>query len=279
MRRQLIINADDFGLTPGVTEGIIYCSQSGCVTSTSVMVNHLMHQRISVNSSTKDYLGMGVHLNLTSGKPILPPEDLNTMVKPDGEFIGVDYLFQHPDLVNIIQVEKEWRAQIIGFLVKFGRPDHLDSHHHIHLLPRFFQVFLQIAEEMRIPIRFPVLMNELEGFPSDSLLSGLSNDIAEEMLADDLALLERSSVRFPDYFVDDFITPNIDQPEKLNEFIQHLPEGVTEMICHPGYLDDLLFQVSSYTQIRVDELKAITAPQLAGLFAHEQIDLISFGKI
>lgn len=279
MHRQLIINADDFGLTPGVTEGIIHGAQTGCISSTSVMINQVMHHRIDFNSSNKEKFGFGIHLNITTGLPILPPEDLNTLVRADGHFTGPDLVFQHCESINLIQVEKEWRAQIIGFLIKFGRPDHLDSHHHVHLHPRLFPVFLQIAGEMRIPIRFPILMENLDGFPYDPLLNGLNEEITAEVLQEDMSLLEQSSVRFPDYFCDDFITPNIDNPEKLLEFIHHLPEGITEMMCHPGYLDDMLYQLSSYTQVRVDELKALTAPQLKGIFDHENIELVGFNRI
>lgn len=279
MRRQLIINADDFGLTPGVTEGILQGATFGCITSSSVMINHIMHQHQNVDGDAVRPLGMGVHLNLTSGKPILPPEDLSTLVHPEGIFRDAQFIFEHDDVLNLIQVEKEWRAQIIGFLIKFGRPDHLDSHHHIHLLPRLFPILLQIAGEMRIPVRFPISMDDLDGFPYQAELSGLNDYITSDMLAEDLKMIEKSDVRFPDYFSDDFITPNIDNPDKLVECIHHLPEGVTEMMCHPGYLDDLLYQTSSHTQERVDELKALTAPQLKGLFAHEEIELINFSRI
>ena len=165
MHRQLIINADDFGLTPGVTEGILYGAKAGCVSSTTVMVNQFMHLKLSFDPTTAKQLGMGVHLNLTSGKPILPAEDLSTLVVRKVISVGKDFIYHHADVVNLVQVEKEWRAQVIGFLIKFGRPDHLDSHHHIHLLPQLFPIFLQIAGEMRIPIRFPIPMDDMEGFP------------------------------------------------------------------------------------------------------------------
>jgi chitin disaccharide deacetylase len=276
IHRQLIINADDYGLTPGVSEGIIQGHLTGCITSTSVMINQFMHHRMEINTASLPNMGFGIHLNITTGKPILPPEDLTTLVNPDRKFIGVEHVFNQAESINLIQVEKEWRAQIIGFLIKFGRPDHIDSHHHVHLHPRFFPIVLQIAGEMRVPIRFPIQMDDLEGFPYDSSISGLSEDITREILRDDLTLLQPSGIRFPDYFCDDFITPNIDNPTKLLEYIHHLPEGVTEMMCHPGYLDDELFQLSSYTQIRVEELKALTAPQLRGLFEHEQVELINY---
>jgi chitin disaccharide deacetylase len=279
MHRQLIINADDFGLTPGVTEGILYGAKAGCVSSTTVMVNQFMHLKLSFDPTTAKQLGMGVHLNLTSGKPILPAEDLSTLVVPEGNFRGKDFIYHHADVVNLVQVEKEWRAQVIGFLIKFGQPDHIDSHHHIHLLPQLFPIFLQIAGEMRIPIRFPILMDGLDGFPYQPNYSGMPEEISQEVINEDLKILEQSGVRFPDYFIDDFITPNIDQPDVLMEFFHHLPEGVTEMMCHPGYLDDLLYQMSTFTQIRVDQLKALTAPQLRGILEHEQIDLIGFHQI
>ncbi len=279
MRRKLIINADDFGLTHGVTEGIIHGAYNGCITSTSVMVNQLMHFRINPTLADPGKPGVGVHLNITTGKPVLPPEDLSTLVDSNGDFKGEEFIFDNMDSLNLIQIEKEWRAQIIGFLIKFGRPDHLNSHHHVHLHPRLFTVLVQIAGEMRIPIRFPILMDNLDGFPYDPSLSGLSNRITPEVLSQNLPLLERVGLRFPDYFCDDFITPNINNPEKLVEFIQHLPEGITEMMCHPGFLDDTLFQLSTYTQIRVDELKALTTPQLKNIFKQENIELVGYSRV
>lgn len=279
MRRQLIINADDFGLTPGVTEGILQGAMAGCITSTSVMINQFMHQHLAVDPGLHQNLGFGVHLNITTGQPVLPPEDLSTLVGADGAFQGAKYVYEHINELNLIQIEKEWRAQVIGFLIKFGRPDHIDSHHHVHLQPRLFQLFLQIAGEMRTPIRFPIAMDEIKGFPYTEELRGLTEQITPEVLDRNYHLLSQTDLRFPDYFCDDFITPNIHNPERLMEFIHHLPEGITEMMCHPGYLDDMLFQISTYTQIRVDELKALTAPQLGGLFEHENVELVKFSRV
>jgi predicted glycoside hydrolase/deacetylase ChbG (UPF0249 family) len=191
----------------------------------------------------------------------------------------VDSLFNQIDYLNLIQVEKEWRAQIIGFLIKFGQPDHLDSHHHIHLHPRLFPVFAQIAGEMRVPIRFPIQMDPLDVPDFDDSFYGLSEQISKEDMQLNIPILERACLRFPDYFCDDFITSHIDQPDILQQYINQLPEGVTEMMCHPGFLDDTLFQVSTYTEYRVNELKALTSPHLRGLFESAGIELVDFSHV
>ena len=279
IHRQLIINADDFGLTPGVTEGILHGNNVGCVTSTSVLMNQVMHQRITIPPNPENKLGKGVHLNINTGFPVLPPEDLSTLVQADGSFLSPADLFHNIDQVNLIQVEKEWRAQIIGFLIKFGQPDHLNSHYHVHLHPRLFPVFIQIAGEMRIPIRFPIQMDDLDGFPYDPALNGFGENITPEQVTENIPLLQRSCLRYPDYFCDDFITPNLDQPEVLNRYFHNLPEGITEMMCHPGFLDDMLFQVSREAESRVNALKALTVPQLVGMIENENIELIGFNRV
>lgn len=279
MHRQLIINADDFGLTPGVAEGILHGAKSGYITSTSVMVNQLMHQQLSIDPSALQSLGFGVHLNITTGKPILPPEDLSTLVDTAGIFHNIEYVLGHLDDINPLQVEKEWRAQVIGFLIKFGRPDHLDSHHHLHLLPPFFPIFLQIAEEMHVPVRFPISPVGVGRFQGSSEGFRLSPYITDAILEEDYKLLAQTGTRFPDYFCKDFITPTIGRPEMLHKFLENLPQGITEMICHPGYLDDTLFQLSSYTQVRVEELKALTDPSLEEILTSAQVELIRYNRV
>lgn len=279
MHRKLIINADDFGLTPGVSEGITHGGESGIITSTSVMMNQMMHQKITAPLHSSSPLGRGVHLNITTGFPVLPPEDLSTLVQPDGSFLNSDKIFDQIDRLNLIQVEKEWRAQIIGFLIKFGQPDHLNSHHHIHLHPRLFPIFAQIAGEMRIPIRFPIQMDPLDVSSFSDEFYGLSDRITPKELQANIQVLERACLRFPDYFCDDFITPHLDEPEELQKYIRHLPEGITEMMCHPGFLDDQLFQVSTYTESRAEELKALTTPHLRGIFEKAKIELVNFSHV
>ncbi len=80
MGKYLIINADDFGLTGEVTSGIIDAFKTGVVTSTSVLINELIYEKISFNKSDCANLGFGLHLNLTQGRSILPAVDVSSLM-------------------------------------------------------------------------------------------------------------------------------------------------------------------------------------------------------
>lgn len=276
--RRLIINADDYGLSPAVSNGILTACSEGVVTSTSVMINHMVYQAQSFPAERNIYPGFGVHLNLTSGKPILPAVDVSTIVNANGEFFKARHFFRQIQKANVLQIEKEWRTQITAFLIKFGRPDHLDSHHHVHLHPLLFPVFLQIAGELRCPIRFPILPDMVREFRELPAYSGLGHDITQKMLVEDLQIMQYSGVRTPDYFCDNFITPNIDHPEIVRSILQQLPEGITEMMCHPGLLDDTARSLSNY-KTREEELQTLQAAWIRPMLEEENILLARFTQI
>jgi len=276
--RKLIINADDYGLSPAVSKGILSACSDGVVTSTSVMINHMVYQAQSFPSELNIYPGFGMHLNLTSGKPILPPVDVSTIVNSNGEFFKARYFFKQIHKANILQIEKEWRTQITAFLIKFGRPDHLDSHHHVHLHPLLFPIFLQIAGELRCPVRFPILPDMIAEIRDNPSMFGIGSEISRKMLQEDLRILQFSGVRTADYFCDNFITPNIDHPETVRSILKQLPEGITEMMCHPGNLDDTARSLSNY-KTRELELQTLKASWLRPMFEEENIQLTRFTSI
>jgi predicted glycoside hydrolase/deacetylase ChbG (UPF0249 family) len=277
--RQLIINADDFGLTDGVNQAILKLSRLGMVSSTSVMVNQTMHQDQKFTHAMTKHLGLGIHLNRTCGKPILPPEDVDTLVNSDGEFMDSHLFFQSLNKINIIQVEKEWRAQIIGFSIKFGKPDHLDSHHHIHLFPRYFPHFLQLASELKVPVRLPVTWDLIPELTELGDFSGIGRFITPEMIEQDLCLMQGSGIRFPDYFVENFLPHLNNDPVLIQKAFHHLPLGVTELMCHPGFVDLQLEQCSSYVFEREAEYQALSNRSLKKCLDGEQIEIINYKQV
>ena len=82
--KQLIVNADDFGLTLGVSKGIVDAHKEGIVSSTTLMANGAAFgTAVSISRRTPG-LGIGVHLNLTTGKPVSPARSIPTLVDRDG---------------------------------------------------------------------------------------------------------------------------------------------------------------------------------------------------
>jgi predicted glycoside hydrolase/deacetylase ChbG (UPF0249 family) len=279
MGKYLIINADDFGLTGEVTRGIIDAFKTGVVTSTSVLINELIYEKISFNKSDCANLGIGLHLNLTQGRSILPAVDVSSLMSIDGYFMKPEQLLAKPEKIHPAQVEKEWRAQIAAFRTIFGVPDHLDSHHHIHLYPSFFNIFCQLAIELQLPVRFPVQVENIPAiniFPF-SFADGL--ELHNSQWKEEQNLLDLIKLSYPDHFMDNFFYIYKDQPELIQQIITAFPDGISELMCHPGNISDRLSQISTYTSRREEELVYLKRKSTRAILKNAGIDLIRFSDL
>ena len=279
MGKYLIINADDFGLTGEVTSGIIDVFKSGVVTSTSVLINELIYEKISFNKSDCSNLGIGLHLNLTQGRSILPAVDVSSLMSFDGYFMKPEQLLAKPEKIHPAQVEKEWRAQLAAFRAVFGVPDHLDSHHHIHLFPSLFNIFCQLAVELSLPVRFPV---QVENIPAINILPFSFADGIElhnSQWREEQSLLNLIKLSYPDHFMDNFFYLYKDQPEIIQQIITAFPEGISELMCHPGYTSTRLSQISTYTTRREEELVVLKRKSTRAILKNAGIDLIRFSDL
>src|SRR5258707_12300760 len=137
MEKRLIINADDFGLSKGITDGILLTHQKGILTSTSLMVNQAATEYAISRAEDAPGLGIGIHLNLTQGTPVLPKEQVPTLVNSEGQFYSCGTLAKKLLRLQISaeEIEAEFRAQI-RLMKSYGMmPTHADSHHRIHMDP------------------------------------------------------------------------------------------------------------------------------------------------
>lgn len=219
---RLIVNADDFGLTEGTNYGIIEGHINGIVNSTTMMMN--MPGTEHAVRLAKEYktLGVGVHLVLTAGKPLLT--DVPSLVSEDGLFHKQSVVREGN--INPEEVEREWTAQIEKFLSYGLTPTHLDSHHHVHGLPILHDVLERLAEKYNVPIRRCAEERAVRPFSDVFYSDFYSNGVQE------------------DYFV------------KLKERVQ---DGkIVEVMAHPAYIDPELVKRSSYVIDRVKELQILT---------------------
>ena len=142
MIKKLIVNADDFGLSEGVCLGILKAHRDGILTSTTCMMN--MENIEKYLEMTKAYpnLGLGVHLNITVGKPLTKV----SFIDEKGNFKSRDTYKNREAIVLQEELYQEWKAQIEKFIKITGhKPTHLDSHHHVHLLRSNRDVVLKLA--------------------------------------------------------------------------------------------------------------------------------------
>jgi chitin disaccharide deacetylase len=129
--KRLIVNADDFGYTPGVTRGILRAHKNGIVTSTTVMINMpYAEESLRMAREQAPDLGVGLHLNLTAGTPLSAPNLVPDLVDKNGEFLSRETLLPKLSSIDPGQLACEIQAQAQRFVELMGKPpDHLDSHH------------------------------------------------------------------------------------------------------------------------------------------------------
>lgn len=268
MLRRLIVNADDFGLSPGVNAGIIDAHMAGIVTSTSLMVNS-PHAAAAISDAAEHAprLGIGLHLTLTSGRPIADPAAIPALLGPDGRFRSRDdYLRALPDIPEQ-QIETELRAQAAAFAALAGRPpDHLDSHHHAtYRHQSAFRAMARLARELDVPVRS---VNPPKGFTG-------GEDLANDDL---LAWRNEAGLRSPDGMIGSFYGDRSTLGDLLN-LLAAVPEGQVELMCHPARVDEDLRRVSSYVEERSRELANLCHPSARELCIAQFIQLISFADL
>jgi len=272
--KKLILNADDYGRAASVSAGIRMAHREGIVTSTTAMMNMPgIEAELQTALAECPQLGLGVHLVLTAESPLLPPDQIPSIVSlSDGRaFPKLAAFIQNADRLNTSEAKAEWRAQIEKFVNIAGRaPTHLDSHHHTsYLTPPLFGAMLELAREVGCAIRLPIA----EGAELDEVVSGLPPlDFLRPML------LAATDVPRPDCFETRFYDEGATLA-MLHNIIDSLPDGVTEIMCHPGLPDEHLAAVSSYNRQRAAELAALTDPGLRDHLRSAGIELISYSAL
>ncbi len=251
--RSLIVNADDCNLTSGVTQAILECHDQGIVSSTSWLIN-LPSNEDEVAAVRDSRIGVGLHLNVSLGAPVLKAVDIPSLVTDEGLFKKKsDHEIHSPAATDLV---KEYTAQIMLFERKFSRlPTHLDTHHQLHDHPVFMLALSQVAREKKLPIRRSALMQSAD-----------FNRIYPGMVT--------TQALFGDLDAKAFWTL-----EKLEEVLSSLLLGTAEIMCHPGILDSALQQVTSMTAPREKEYALFSSPSLKSVLKKHKIQLINFSDL
>jgi chitin disaccharide deacetylase len=285
--RNLIVNADDLGWTPGVNRGIAEAHRNGIVTSASLLANGQAFAEAVELARATPGLGVGVHLNLSDGPPTAPTDVVPSLMNAAGEFEG------GPDglLLKIAtrglsmrEVEIEWDAQASKVRKAGIEPTHLDGHKHVHMLPGLFEIALRLAKRHGIAairvsheassLRAALSTGEARG--AVVLKQGVQARGLKLLARDAREQAERAGVSTADYFCGIAQTGELTK-EGVERLLQSLPEGTTELMCHPGYADDALRKTTTRLQAsREKELEILTDPKIRNLVASQGIRLIDY---
>jgi hypothetical protein len=153
MERRLIINADDFGLCESVNKGIVEAHTKGVLTSTTIMANMPAAGHAVELAKNLPTLGLGVHLNLTAGKPLCQDNIVKLILDSQGRFALSPGKLALASLITgkvRIAIETELASQIQWLIDKGIKPTHLDSHKHIHSFPTIFPIVCRLAKHFGV---------------------------------------------------------------------------------------------------------------------------------
>jgi len=289
--KNLIVNADDLGWTEGVNRGIVEAFHGGIVTSTSLLANGAAFAGGVDAARSAPGLGIGVHLNLSDGPPVAKSESVASLLNDEGEFAGGPeslLLRRARRGLALAEVEIEWDAQIRKVRDAGILPTHLDGHKHVHMLPGLFEIALKLAKRHGIAaIRVSLESSSLRAALASGAKQHAGVIMKQGVQARGLKLLardareqaERAGISTADYFCGIAQTGELTR-EGVEQFLKNLPDGTTELICHPGYADDALQKSATRLQhSRQTELQIFTDTGIRNLVASLGIRLIDYGFV
>jgi predicted glycoside hydrolase/deacetylase ChbG (UPF0249 family) len=249
--RLLIVNADDFGFTRDVNEGIVEAHRNGILTAATLMANGPAFGHAAGLSRANPTLDVGCHLVLVQGESVLEPgrplpESLPRLVAEV--------------LAGRLRIHEELAAQVRRLMEAGIVPTHLDTHKHTHMLPPVLDAVLQVARDFRIrwirrTLDIPVVRSRFE------------------------RRLRRSGLRASDHFSGFRLTGRLGAAELIG-VIRGLPPGLTEFMCHPGYCTaELEAAPTRLKASRQRELEALTAPEIREAVRETGTRLVSYREV
>jgi predicted glycoside hydrolase/deacetylase ChbG (UPF0249 family) len=289
--KNLIVNADDLGWTEGVNRGIVEAHRKGLVTSTSLLANGCAFGSAVTAARNNPELGIGVHLNLSDGAPKAPADKVRGLLNGDGRFEGgpENLLLRIASRsLPLDEVEREWSAQIQTIVDAGIEPTHLDGHKHVQMLPGLFEIALKLAKKHKIrAIRVAHEESKLRTALSSGdnqntgvlLKQGVQARGLKLLAHDAKEMAERVGIATADYFCGIAQTGVLTRAG-VEKLLTSLPDGTTEVMCHPGYADeDLRKSDTRLQESRKTELTILTDPGVRKLVATLGIRLINYGLV
>ncbi|MCD8141340.1 MAG: ChbG/HpnK family deacetylase [Planctomycetaceae bacterium] len=274
--RRIIVNADDFGLSPAVNRGILAAHRRGILTSATLLANAPAFDQAVDLARAASSLGVGAHLNLVRGKPLSPPESIPLLV--DGDGMLRRFRVGRLTAAFLDQAEREYRAQL-NRIVKSGiTPTHIDFEKHHAWQGPFYRLAVRLAGEFGIhavrSLREPVAWSvRTLGWPGFSHLA-----MATFLRVGFDCGGGRGLARTPDRFLGQCHIGRMDETTWLR-LAERLPPGTSEVMTHPGEEGEEAMGGSWLGSSRAVELAALLSPRVAEALRRNGVELITFAAL
>lgn len=249
----LVVTADDLGLSPGVTRGILEAHKRGVVRSTSLMVTFPSSPEAAALSRMEPDLEVGLHVDLVGGEPVSDPARVASLCDGEGRFWRLPEFSRRlfTGRIRASDLATEVRAQA-ALARSWGHlPLAWDSHRHVHLMPPVARVVGRIAHDEGV--------RWVRRARSPRFWTGTKE--ASLRVASLASALAYRGIAGPSWYVD--LTSERPRPDAASVALLAAYGGLGEISAHPGYVDDLLRDSGdTLVAARPDDLSLLTDPLL-----------------
>lgn len=280
MDHKLIITADDYGMCDSVNRAIDDCIAARVVLSTNVMTNMECAEEAADLKKKFPYVSVGLHYNFTVGQPILPPEQVPSLVDENGNFLDYQKIREKckNKTYNYEEIAAEMNAQYNRYVQIAGQPDYWNTHENVHVYPGLYQLFRDKSLEFgirKMRTHKRIFVPSSTGKSDKSLTWKLTNPIKQIMLKSWQNDSEKKGVCAPDG-----ILVRMNEDDKLNlsylfANVKWNGSNVAEIAIHPSTDADNKY-FGDITELRVKEYRCFSSAEMIGLATANQIELAGF---
>jgi predicted glycoside hydrolase/deacetylase ChbG (UPF0249 family) len=294
--RNLIVNADDFGLTAGVNRAVVECNTGGIVSSTTLMASGRAFNDAVAAASSAPKLSVGCHVVLVDGRPISASDTVDTLLairsaEPDKFYSSLSAFAARAMLGGFDrdQLISEVTAQIRKLQAAGIQVTHLDTHKHAHIFPEILTALLRAARICGVrAIRNPFV--PLKAMPARQYKGkrDLWKRYGQVRMLHTFARqfidrTKRAGLATPDGIVGVIETGSGEGEgygSLLRQTLTSLPEGTWEWVCHPGHNDaDLIATGTRLRDSREEERRLLSSPELRQFLEEQKIRVISYREL
>ncbi|MGA1981292.1 MAG: ChbG/HpnK family deacetylase [Acidobacteriaceae bacterium] len=287
MPARLILNADDFGLTPGINRAIGELHSAGALTSATLMANGPAFPDAVAVAHAHPALGVGCHIVLTDGVPVSPPDRILSLLGPDGksfrpslaDFTRALYF----GYIREAEIFREAFLQVQKLQLAGIRITHLDTHKHTHLFPAVARILLQVAEQTSVrAIRNPFEPSWSLALNHGSRARRLAVKLIGRMRSRFEAALQlhQGRIRTTDGTVAISATGELNSTTLAQVLAALPPTGTYELCCHPGYNDRDLDRVATRLRAHRDTERQALLTEIPRILAQPNPPtLIHYGAL
>ena len=278
--KNLIVNADDFGRHELINLAVERAFNSGCLRSATLMTGGIAFDDAVKIAKKNPRLGVGIHFTLANGNPILPPDEIPTLVTAEGIFHDNYIVFLKKYFggkISLAEVRAELAAQLNKILRAGLTLTHFDSHQHLHHVPGIIEIALELATAENI---FAMRVADTKLF--DGALKNFGQFVGRLGLGS-LAKFaahkaHKKNILSPEHFAGIVAGESVSENFML-KLIDNLREGTTEIMLHPGTDNKILQDFCQWEHDFEEELAAVTSPRVLSLLEEKNISAINFSEL